>query len=103
MENVKFELTRGDTFKRKLNIYNGSELYTPAEGDVIKFAAKKSYTESSVAIEKTVPTDTLIFTLDPADTSNLKYGAYVFEFELTKANGEVYTFVKGRMTLTPEV
>ena len=103
MENVKIEFTRGDTFKRTLKLYNGNEEYTPAEGDVIRFAAKKSYAEKHVDIEKTVPIDTMIFELEPEDTKALKYGSYVFEFELTTAEGEVYTFMKGRMLLTPEV
>ena len=103
MENVKIEFTRGDTFKRTLKLYNGNEEYTPDEGDVIRFAAKKSYGDNHIDIEKIVPTDTMLFELEPADTKTLKYGSYVFEFELTTAEGEVYTFMKGRMVLTPEV
>jgi len=103
MDNVKIEFTRGDTFKRKIKLYKNSEEFIPSEGDTIRFSAKKSYTDTRVAIEKDVPIDTMVFELTPEDTKLLKYGVYVFEFELTTAEGEVYTFIKGRMTLTPEV
>ena len=104
MENIMIEFTRGDTFKKKVNLYkDGDEDYIPSEGDVLRFAAKKSYTENRVAIDKMIPIDTMLFELKPEDTAKLKYGVYVFEIELTTNEGEVHTICKGRMTLLPEV
>lgn len=105
MDNVNIEFTRGDTFKKKVLMYKNENAadYIPSEGDTIVFAAKKSYTENQVAVEINVPVDTGILEIRPEDTKHLKYGVYVYEVELTTANGEVHTIIKGRMTLLPEV
>lgn len=103
MDNINIEFTRGDTFKKKVLTHKNDEDYIPSEGDTIVFAAKKSYTENQVAVEINVPADTGILEIRPENTKQLKYGVYVYEVELTTADGEVHTIIKGRMTLLPEV
>jgi len=98
-------LTRGDTFKATISIANPDGTpYEPEEGDSIRFALKKRYEDDNVLIEKPIPTDTLILVLEPEDTKPLMFGDYVFDIQLTKANGDVDTFItKSRLTLTEEV
>ena len=98
-------LTRGDTFKGRVIIKNRDCTdYVPQEGDVIRFAMKQDYTDSEVLIQKTIPNDTLILTLEPSDTKSLDFGEYVYDIQLTKANGDVDTFItKSRLILTEEV
>lgn len=98
-------LTRGDTFKGKVTITNtdGSE-YEPDPGDSIRFAMKRDYNDPETLIEKGIPIDTMLLILEPSDTKPFEFGDYVYDIQLTKANGDVDTFItKSRLTLTEEV
>ena len=88
------KLTRGDTAKIQLELYqsNGSR-YHPNVRDVIRFAAKKKYTDETVLIHKVIPNDSLVLQLDPVDTKDLQFGEYVYDVEITFENGDVDTFI----------
>lgn len=98
-------LTRGDTLKAQITLTDAEgNPYEPAPGDVIRFAAKKNYSDNSILINKKIPIDTMILTLNPSDTKNLAYGDYVYDIQLTRSSGEVDTFItKGTLVLTEEV
>lgn len=87
-------LTRGDTFMADIKIFqqNGDQ-YVPVEGDTIRFALKKTVNNSEVLIEKDIPISTMMLILDPEDTKKLEFGKYVYDVQLTKASGEVDTFI----------
>lgn len=98
------ELTRGDTLRLTVEIKNSNgTTYTPAQGDVVRFAAKRHYYDTQTAIHKTIPNDTQLLHLVPSDTSNLPVGDYVYDIELTYANGDVDTFISGKLVLVDEV
>lgn len=102
---TKILLTRGDTLKAHVSMIqqDGTE-YVPQEGDSIRFAMKKSYSDPSVLIEKTIPNSTLLLHLEPNDTKTLEFGSYVYDIELTYANGDVDTFIdRSVFELTEEV
>ncbi len=98
-------LTRGDSFKALIGMTTPEgDPYTPIEGDKIRFAMKSSYDDSEPLILKDIPIDSRILVLDPADTKKLEYGKYVYDIELTKATGEVDTFItKATFRITEEV
>ena len=99
-------LTKGDTFKRTLTLKNRTtgETYIPVEGDSIRFAAKKKYTDETCLIYKDIPIDTMLLHLEPEDTKNLAKGDYVYDIQLTYANGDIDTFIdRAKLTLTEEV
>lgn len=101
-------LTRGDTFKAEITMYydnNGErQIYTPQEGDVIRFALKKRYTDDCALIYKVIPNDTLLLKLDPIDTNTLPFGLYVYDVEITYTSGEVDTFIdRASFKLTEDV
>ena len=99
-------LTRGDSFSMQFALKRGGQDYTPTEGDSIRFAVKRSYSDpdTAVKINKTIPTDTLTLELLPADTKTLSMGfGYVYDIQLTDAAGNVDTFVKGRFKIDTEV
>lgn len=105
VKNNRITMTRGDTCRIKitLNDDNGDE-YTPQEGDVIRFAAKKEYTDSEPVIFVEVPTDTMVLEIKPNDTKHLPFGNYVYDLQITFADGTVNTFVyKGQLKLDEEV
>ena len=93
-------LTRGDTFKAKVSITDSEgAAYVPNEGDKIRFAMKKNYDDAEPLLFINIPIDTMILEITPEDTKSLEFGV-----ELTKANGDVDTFItKARIDLTEEV
>ena len=99
----EIELTRGDTLKIKIDIFINDEVYIPRPEDSLRFAMKTAYNTSKLLIHKNIPVDTCILHLEPQDTKRLKFGEYVYDIQITFANGDVNTFISGRFTLNPEV
>ena len=108
----KISMTRGDTLRLLVNLKDGEEDYTPVEGDSIRFAVKgkalnqngSDYLDDEPLIVKQVDMSTMLLTLDPADTKSLGFGSYVYDMEITYANGDVDTFIPPtEFVLTPEV
>lgn len=99
------ELTKGDTLRVYLTLKDGSgNLYVPAEGDSIRFAMKKKYNDPEPLILKTIPIDTLVLEFSPEDTKNLSCTDYVYDIEMTYANGDIDTFIdRAKFRLTEEV
>lgn len=110
-------LTRGDSLVLQVVILRRQdgkeEIYTPVEGDTIRFALKRDkmnpektrYLDAKPLIIKNVPYRTLILRLDPEDTKWLDFGSYRYDLEITFANsGLVDTFISdAQLILTPEV
>lgn len=98
-------LTRGDTFKARLTINNpDGSVYTPVEGDKIRFALKENVEDKECLILRDIPIDTMLLILYPEDTKSLEFGSYVYDIQLTKANGDVDTFITAsKLKLTAEV
>lgn len=110
--NNSIELTRGDTLRTQVGIEIDDVEYKPQEGDVVRFALKRNilnkerteYIDEQPLCLKNVPTDTMILTLDPSDTKNLGFGRYVYDMEITFADGTVATFItKAPFKITEEV
>lgn len=101
IDGTRIELTRGDSFYCVVSLSRGNEPYTPAEGDRIRFALKRAvlaplggdFDDARPLILKTIPNDTLLLHLAPADTKGLSFGSYVYDIELTFASGDVDTFI----------
>ena len=91
-------ITRGDSAIIGVQIidFDGQE-YVPVEGDSIRFALKKNYSDSEPLLVKAIPITTMQLILDPLDTKNLESGPirgkYKYDIELTRANGMVDTFI----------
>ena len=98
-------LTRGDTFKAHLTITNpDGSVYTPIEGDSIRFALKESVDDKECLIFREIPIDTMLLIIFPSDTKELEFGTYVYDIQLTKANGDVDTFITAsKFKITAEV
>lgn len=99
----KISLVRGDTLRVQIGITKDGEIYTPSQDDYIRFAMKQSYNSSKVLLEKQISNETLILKLEPSDTKKLSFGEYVYDIEITLANGDVDTFIRGKFELSPEV
>ena len=98
-------LTRGDTFEALVfaTRKDGAQ-YIPEEGDSIRFAMKENYDDPRPLLVKEIPIDTMMLTLEPEDTADLNFGKYVYDIQLTRANGKVDTFItKATFKLSEEV
>lgn len=100
-------LTRGDTGLYKFQRLDSDGDVITTTPDAIYFTVKESYTSSTVAIQKTIDDMTMDddgtwhFTIDPDDTNDLEYGAYVYDLEVT-ADEYVCTIAKGTLRILAE-
>lgn len=97
-------LTRGDTLFLQLSLTKNGQAYAPAVGSAIRFAMKEKYTDQEVVLEKSVPIDSLLLHIEPADTKDLPMGKkYVYDIQLTDEQGNVDTFIQGKFAIGSEV
>lgn len=98
-------MTRGDTLRLGIAINNSDGTpYEPAEGDIIRFAAKRAYTDVEPCILKNIPSDTCELLLEPSDTKNLEQPCLLlYDIEITMTDGTVDTFMTGKLKITEEV
>ena len=99
-------LTRGDTPTIRIEIAS----FTPQTGDYIKFSVKKSFTDSTKLISKTIndfyTENGKIYcdlTFTKQDTAGLFFGDFVYDFEINMNDGYVETPILGKFTLLEEV
>lgn len=99
-------ITQGDTLDTTLKLYTSDdEEYIPSEGDVIRFACKASYKDSTPLIYKVIPNSTLQLRLESEETKKLTARAkpYVYDIQITFADGTVNTFISSYLYSTQEV
>lgn len=108
----KITLTRGDTLIAQVGILQDGEAYTPVEGDVVRFALKhaemtadkSAFIDVNPIFTVTIPNDTLLLRIESEQTKALAFGKYVYDVQITFADGRVDTFIANApLTLTPEV
>lgn len=96
IDGYNLTMTRGDTEYFTVNVFDGEEEYILKDGDVLRFTVRTSLRSDIVIIEK-VSTDfynnETRFNIDSMDTKNLERGKYVYDVELTKADGTVTTII----------
>ena len=113
IENNRISLTRGDSMAVFIDLYADSgEPWEPQEGDTVKFALKSNkfncnmseFLDHSPLIQKDISTSDMVLRLVPADTKSLGFGNYVYDIEVTFADGFVDTPINDvPFKLLPEV
>lgn len=91
----KIRLTRGDTAMLTVVITNettGKE-YVVAKDDTLTMTIKRDTSETEPLIQKNL-VGLNTFHIQPNDTSNLEFGEYEYDVQLTTASGEVYTVIE---------
>lgn len=105
-------LTRGDTLIANIELTRNGEPYTPAAGDSIRFALKhrilkqdgSDFADVEPLANITIPNDTLTLEITPNTTKALAFGNYVYDIEITFADGKVDTFIANAdFIIAPEV
>lgn len=91
-------ITRGDDAAIEVQIIDSDgSIYEPAEGDSVRFALKKNYTDSEPLLVIDIPISTMILRIRSEDTKQLESGPmrgrYKYDIELTRADGWVDTFI----------
>ena len=88
-------LTRGDTARltigRAMNMITGKD-YVFSAGDKLALTVKKTVMDTSPAVQIHVPGGE-VFHIKPEDTKALAFGKYVYDVQLTTAEGDVYTVI----------
>ena len=112
IEGTTITMTRGDTLKTLVTMALRGEPYTPSAEESVRFALKHpqlnskrtDFKDTAPLILKQIPTDTMILELTPQDTKKLDFGTYVYDIQITFADGCVDTFItEAKLVLTPEV
>lgn len=87
-------LTRGDTARLEITITNSltNEEYPLDPEDSLIFTIKKSVNDATALVKKELVGEN-IFHLKPEDTATFSYRSYVYDVQLTRANGDVYTII----------
>lgn len=87
-------LTRGDT--ARISVYINNDIndteYNISETDILTFTVKKSVSDKTPYISKTI-TGSNLFHIKPEDTTNLQFGNYKYDVQLTTESGDVYTVI----------
>lgn len=88
------KLTRGDTARLTVDIDNDidSNEYIIQEEDTLTLTIKKNISDTVPVLQK-INKGSNVFHITPSDTSQLDFGSYKYDIELTTADGDVYTVI----------
>lgn len=101
-------MTRGDNEVIKVSLTDKDGAHVPlVSGDTVHFTVKTDTLTNTKLIQKIITEfidgDAYI-SIEPRDTKLLDYNSYVYDVQLTKANGNVVTVVPpARFTVLEEV
>jgi len=105
-QSMAIQLTRGDNATLNVTITNetSGEPYEISEKDIIEMTVrKKPCKDSDIMFHKKVVGNQSII-INPEDTTQMPYGDYVYDIQLTTEAGNVYTVIPPRtFRITPEV
>ena len=102
-------ITRGDSYSLTVIIkdQDGNVLELEQE-DTVYFTVKKSTETSTIALQKIITSFTeegyCNIEIEPQDTKEFRYGNYVYDIQVSYANGNVLTIIKpSRLIIGEEV
>lgn len=99
---MNIELTKGDSKSITVIIKSNGVKVPLVSGDIVYFSARQKPSQTTYDIQKTITSFTngeAIITLLSVDT-NIDTGTYLYDIQLSKANGEVFTIIKGDLKIT---
>lgn len=90
IEGTTIQLTRGDSAEFDIAVTDASgNPYELQDGDEIKFTVKRSVYDKNALIQKTGSR----IRINPEDTAELSYKKYVYDVQVTMADGTVDTII----------
>ena len=88
-------LTRGDTARfsigRIVNTVTKTN-YTPTAENTVTLTIKKTALDASPCVQTIVPGGEALH-IKPEDTKAMAFGKYIYDIQITMADGDVYTIV----------
>lgn len=92
VQNNNISLIRGDSGAFSISIAdtNGNAVEL-TDGDVLTFTLRRTPRSPTIVLQKTITGRTL--NINPTDTQDLTFGAYVYDVELKRANGYTDTII----------
>lgn len=94
---TNLKMVRGDTESITLTCTDESGLPIPlVEGDTIYLTIKKRLRDVDKILQKIVTTFTdgnAVITIDHVDTNTIDVGMYIYDIQLTRADGTVTTII----------
>ncbi|KMO86060.1 hypothetical protein AB840_09960 [Megasphaera cerevisiae DSM 20462] len=91
--NNKVYLTRGDSAPLPLDVADkDGNPYTPQSDDVVVLTVKKTTADTAYLTQKHLVDG--VFSFIPTDTESWDYGDYVYDVQLTMANGYTDTIIQ---------
>lgn len=91
--NNRIYLTRGDTGYIEIDLADeDNDAIELDDSDEVVFTLKESTSNNEAILTKTL--DEGIVKILPEDTEDLDYGNYVYDIQLTRSNGDVFTIVE---------
>ena len=88
-------LTRGDTARfsigRIVNTVTNTN-YTPTAEDTVTMTIKKTVLQADPFVQIIVPGGEVLH-IKPEDTKAMAFGKYVYDIQITMADGDVYTII----------
>lgn len=101
LENENITLTREDTAVIQLDINVNGNPYDFNENDKIIFSVKQSYDDTDYVLQRQL--NSKYVTISHDDTNNLEVGTYVYDVQISFADGQVVTYGPGKFKLTADV
>lgn len=88
-------ITRGDTASVALELERDNKPYVLATDDSGVLTVKRAIDNEDYVFQKPLVENegVLQFIIEPDDTKNLEYGEYVYDVQITLADGGIYTVV----------
>lgn len=90
IENNVIQIIRGDTGRFNIEVLDAAGAPYPLSAkDRLVFTVKKNIKSQEILIQK----EGTPITLEPEDTSNLDFGKYIYDVQLTLEDGTVDTII----------
>ena len=100
-ENNNITLTRGDTAVLELTVKDDGATYDYSD-DLVQLTIKRNTVTEEVLIQKTFTGGTVV--INPEDTATLRYTDLMYDVQLIKNDGGIYTVIPPRIfTIAEEV
>ena len=105
---LNLQIDQGSTFSKQITVYQTDGVTIQnLTGYTIASQVRKNYTSTNfVTINATNndPTNgVIVMSLTATDTAGMKAGRYVYDLQITAADGTVSRTIEGIITIKPEV
>lgn len=91
------QLVRGDTGNITLSLSQNNESLKFEPGDKLYLTVKKNIKSEKIEIQKIKEIDQEQYetsiTIDPQDSFDLSSGDYIYDIQLKRSNGDIYTII----------